>query len=82
MMQRVVLYSKAGCHLCEVVEQTIGFVGKKRAFEFEKRDITEDRALFERYKHDIPVIAVNGREIARHQLTAAALEAALDDAPP
>ena len=81
MIPRVVLYSKPGCHLCDIVEQTIGFVRRKRGFDFAKIDITTDAALFVKYKYDIPVIEVNGREIARHQLTAAALEHALEMHP-
>ena len=79
-MTRVVLYSKPGCHLCEIVEQTIRFVQRKRAFDFAKIDITTDAGLFEKYQYEIPVIEVNGAEVARHQLTAAALERALDEA--
>ena len=79
-MIRVTLYTKPGCHLCEIVEQTIGFVRSRRGFEFEKRNILDDPRDFERYQYEIPVICVNGREIARHQLTAQALETALDEA--
>jgi glutaredoxin len=79
-MIRVTLYSKPGCHLCEVVEQTISFVRTRRPFDFEKRNIADDPADFQRYQYEIPVICVNGTEIARHQLTAAALERALDQA--
>ena len=76
----VTLYSKPDCHLCEIVEQTIGFVRTRRRFDFEKRNIEDDPADFARYQYEIPVICVNGKEIARHQLTAAALERALDEA--
>ena len=79
-MTRVTLYTKPGCHLCEIVEQIIGFVRSKRNFDFEKQNILDDRAAFEKYRYEIPVICVNGREIARHQLTVAALEVALDQA--
>ncbi len=76
-MHRVTLYSKPGCHLCETVEQVIQYVRSRHAFDFEKRNILDDPADYERYKHDIPVITVDGAEIARHGLTAASLEAAL-----
>ena len=76
----ITLYSKPGCHLCEIVEQTIEFVRTRRNFEFEKRNILDEPQAFEKYQYEIPVICVNGREIARHQLTAAALEHALDAA--
>ena len=77
-MIRVTLYSRPGCHLCEVVEQLLHHVRKNRAFELDVRDIDHDPAELAKYKDDIPVIAVNGEEIARHNLTAAAFEAAVD----
>ncbi len=77
-MIRVTLYSKPGCHLCEMIEPIIQFVQQRRRFDFEKKNILDNPADFQKYQHDIPVITVNGKEIARHQLTAAALEAALD----
>lgn len=79
-MVTVTLYTKPGCSLCDTVEKTIHFVQTRRAFHFEKRNIEDDTSVYNEYKYDIPVIMVNGREIARHQLTAAALESALNEA--
>ena len=36
-------------------------------------DITQDAALFERVQHDIPVLEVDGQEIARHRIAEPAL---------
>ena len=76
-MKTVTLYTKLGCHLCEVVEATIAAVMKRQRFHFHRRDISEDSADYETYKHDVPVILVNGVEIARHRMTAEQLIDAL-----
>ena len=77
-MKRVVtLYTKPGCHLCEPVEQAIRRVAVRRDFEFVLRNIENDPADYEKYKHDIPVVTVDGIEIARHRMTAEQLEQAL-----
>ena len=76
-MKQVILYSKPGCHLCEPVEEVILAVRRKREFEFVVRNIEDDTADFERYKHAIPVVVVDGREIARYKLSRMQLEAAL-----
>lgn len=76
-MNRVTLYSKPKCHLCDVAKAVIARVAETHAFEFEIRNIESDPADFERFQYDIPVIAVNGKEIARHQLAEATLVAAL-----
>jgi glutaredoxin len=79
-MIRVTLYTRPGCHLCELVERVLHHVAAKRPFELEIRNIDQDTRDLEKYRNDIPVVSVNGREIARHRLTAAAMEAALDEA--
>ena len=76
-MRRVILYSKPGCHLCEPVEEVILAVRREREFEFAVRNIEEDAAEFEKYKNAIPVVVVDGREIARYKLSRMVLEAAL-----
>ena len=76
-MRRVILYSKPGCHLCEPVEEVILAVRREREFEFEVRNIEDDPADFEKYKHAIPVVVVDGREIARYKLSRIELEQAL-----
>ena len=74
----VTLYTKPGCHLCEPVADTIAAAAKVRAFESQTRNILDDPADHERYKHAIPVVTVNGREIARYRLSLPQLLDAID----
>lgn len=76
-MDQVTLYSKPGCHLCEAVEQVIQAVARRRPLELLVRNILDDPADFDRYQYEIPVVFVNGAEVARYRLTPAELEAAL-----
>jgi glutaredoxin len=76
-MKTVTLYSKPGCHLCDVMKQVIHEVARRRRFRLEVRNILDDPADLENYKNAIPVVAVDGVEIARFRLTGHDLEAAL-----
>jgi glutaredoxin len=76
-MKTVTLYTKLGCHLCEAVEAVIEQVGRRRQFELAWRDITHDAGDFEKYQHDVPVVLVDGVEIARHRMTERELTEAL-----
>lgn len=78
-MRRFTLYSKPGCHLCEVVKQVIEQTCAGDCFTLEIRDILGDPTDYERYKHDIPVVLLNGKEIARHRLSKERLEYAIAD---
>jgi hypothetical protein len=50
---------------------------RERKFEFAVRNIEDDAADFEKYKHAIPVVVLDGREIARYKLSRRQLEEAL-----
>jgi len=76
-MTQVTLFTKPGCHLCEEVEAVIARVAKRRKFELVVRNIVENADDFDRYQYLIPVVHVDGREIARYELTEQQLEDAL-----
>ena len=76
-MKTVTLYTKLGCHLCEAAEGVIAAVLRSHRVQFVRRDITEDPGDYERYCNDIPVILVDGVEVARHRITRERLEAAI-----
>jgi hypothetical protein len=75
--RKVVLYSGAGCHLCNDAYDVIEEVRRDLPFDLEVRDIAADPTWFAAYRHDIPVITIDGVEAFRHRLTAEALRAAL-----
>jgi glutaredoxin len=61
-MHRITIYSKPGCHLCDRAKEVI----ERCRVEFEVVDITGSKELEARYGSDIPVILLDGKEIARH----------------
>jgi glutaredoxin len=73
----VTLYTKPGCHLCDAAAQVIEQVGRRVELRLIKRNILEDADDFRRYQFEIPVIFVGDREVARHRIAAAELEAAI-----
>lgn len=77
-LKTVTLYTKAGCHLCEAVEQVIARVGGELSFRFVSVDIEADVTMFEKFKHDVPVVEVEGKEVARHRMTEEVLRGALE----
>jgi glutaredoxin len=79
-MTQVTLFTKPGCHLCEEVEAVISGVAKRRPFELIIRNIVENADDFDRYQYLIPVVQVDGNEIAQYELTEEQFEAALNAA--
>ncbi len=67
---KVIIYSRPGCHLCEVAKAVIDSAGYNDLFALEEIDIETDPELLARYRYDIPVIMIAGAEAFRHRLTA------------
>lgn len=77
MMHHIILYTKPGCHLCEIVEQLLHGLKREFEFEIERVDITSDPALVERYGDKIPVVVVDRRQVLAAPIRLADLRAAL-----
>jgi len=73
----VVLYSRTGCHLCDVARDVIQSVRAMESFVFQEVDIETDDALLRDYGVRIPVVAVDGEELFEISVDPAALRAAL-----
>ena len=54
---RVVLYTRQGCHLCEVAKDTLAEFGQLP----EEIDIDEHSELRERYDCCVPVVEIDGK---------------------
>ncbi len=76
-MPSVTLYTKPNCPLCDHALEEIERAQAQEPFALEQANILSDLVLYERYKHDIPVICLDGVEIFRHRLTAEELLAKL-----
>ena len=66
MKHQVTIYSKPDCHLCDRAKEVVERCKEKVDFTLEAIDISQDAELLARYRQDIPVILLDGKEIARH----------------
>ena len=68
-MIHLTLYTRRGCFLCDKMKAAVGAVAADVPLRLEEVDIDRSADLVERYGHDIPVLFVEGEEIARHRVT-------------
>ncbi|HZK66535.1 MAG TPA: glutaredoxin family protein [Chloroflexota bacterium] len=74
MGHRVVIYTKAGCCLCDKAKALLRRLQGEFDLEIDEVDITRAPALFEQYRYTIPVAVVDGlhrfeaTKIAEHYL--------------
>lgn len=64
----VTIYSRPDCHLCHEAEAAIRRSPCHQEIEIELVNIDEDPRLQQRYKHDIPVVFINGVKVFKHRV--------------
>ena len=78
---KIVLYSSAGCHLCErartVVEEVCGELG----VGFEEVEVGGDPELEARYREWLPVVEIDGERAFVYRIDEEALRALLAGSP-
>jgi len=73
----VTLYTKVGCRLCEEAEDVLRRLAKLIQFELRLVYIEDEPALLDRLGDSVPVVYVDGREVASAPVDEAALRAVL-----
>jgi glutaredoxin len=76
-IRTVRFYTKPGCHLCEQAEELLEALMAECPLDLEMIDITTDVDIFDRYRYEIPVIAVEGGGTASGRITEADLRRVL-----
>ena len=79
MSPRVTVYSRPGCHLCEVALGEIRSISGID-FELDVVDIDADDDLLSRYLERIPVVEIDGEELYEFQVDASDLAVRLKGA--
>ncbi len=72
-MKKLVLYSRVGCHLCDVMKEQIEKYAGRYPFTLEVVDIDRDETLRARYNWEVPVLLVDGEKVAKYRLDEAML---------
>lgn len=78
MTLRLTLFSRPGCHLCEVMEATVAATIAGRDVLLDVINIDEHDDLARRYTDQVPVLTLDGRMIAKYRIDGATLRRALD----
>lgn len=60
-MREVTIYSRSGCHLCEVAHQSLEELKGQADFEITQVFIDGDSGLIEKYGEQVPVIHIDGK---------------------
>ncbi len=61
MRVEVTIYSRRGCHLCEVAESVVREVNQEVTFDLQVIYIEGDTHLESEYGEEVPVTVINGK---------------------
>lgn len=67
-MVNVTVYSKKDCHLCDIAKETLLKLQQEFPFSLTEIDIEGDNQAFEKYKHLIPVIEIDGKKVFTYRV--------------
>ena len=76
-MLNVTVYSKKECHLCEIAKEELEVIRREFDFTIKEVDIEKDTLSYEKFKHQIPVVEVDGEIISSGRLNGKKLIALL-----
>lgn len=68
-MHEVVVYSRVGCCLCDVVKGTLAAMEDKADFRWREVDIDADPELQRKYNDEVPVVMIDGRKAFKYRMT-------------
>lgn len=74
----VVLYGRVGCHLCERARAILRRLSEEIVFEIRDQDVDVDSDLVDQYGDRVPVIVVEGQEVAAGRVNSRELQRILE----
>lgn len=67
-MHEVIVYSRKGCHLCDVVKEMLTGVQSEADFRWSEVDIDSDPELRARFDVEVPVVFVDGKKAFKYRV--------------
>ena len=64
----VVVYSRKGCHLCEVVKESLAKLSRRGGFTWQEIDVDADIDLRRQFNDEVPVVFIDGRKAFKYHM--------------
>jgi glutaredoxin len=66
--REVVVYSRKGCHLCEIVKETLAKLERRGGFQWREIDVDTDDELRRQFTDEVPVVFIDGRKAFKYRM--------------
>jgi glutaredoxin len=64
----VIVYSRKGCHLCEIVKETLAKLERRGGFAWREIDVDSDEELKRQFTDEVPVVFIDGRKAFKYRM--------------
>jgi glutaredoxin len=66
--RQVIVYSRKGCHLCEIVKETLVKLERRGGFIWRDIDVDSDEGLRRKFTDEVPVVFIDGRKAFKYRM--------------
>ena len=66
--RQVIVYSRKGCHLCEIVKETLTKLHRRGGFTLSEIDVDSDDQLRRQFTDEVPVVFIDGSKAFKYRL--------------
>jgi glutaredoxin len=66
--QEVIIYSRKGCHLCEIVKESLVKLHKRGGFSWREIDVDSNAETRRLYNDEVPVVFINGHKAFKYHM--------------
>ncbi len=64
----VIVYSRRGCHLCEIVKETLAKLERRGGFTWSEVDVDSDEQLRRQFTDEVPVVFIDGKKAFKYHM--------------
>jgi glutaredoxin len=68
LTRQVIVYSRKGCHLCEVVKESLTKLARRGGFKWQEVDVDSDTELRRQFNDEVPVVFIDGRKACKYRM--------------
>jgi len=65
---QVLLYTRKGCHLCEIVKESLLKLERRGGFQWSEVDVDADDHLRREFNDQVPVVFIDGRRAFKYRM--------------
>ena len=66
--RNVIVYSRKGCHLCEVVKESLAKLSRHGGLTWSEVDVDTNPELRRQYNDEVPVVFIDGRKAFKYHM--------------